>query len=196
MRVFLSFLVLSQTFVLYLPLTAIQSHVGGLFYLRFSMSSSLHVSLQFPSHVKSFPFHALSVTMVQNCLLFHAYPKLFKPFDFFPIPFSPQNAFSHYFARCTFISSSRTQTSIPQKSSSASPGRVNSCLCALIALWISLIYNECCVVIICLLICFSRQHGQGQCLYLCITVLSRVPGTQQEFYKYLLSELQTFNNYI
>lgn len=57
-------------------------------YLRFVMSPSLHLSLQFPFHFKSFPSHTLSVIVVPNYLLSHACTKLFKSFDHSHIPLS------------------------------------------------------------------------------------------------------------
>lgn len=125
--------------------------------LRFIVSSSLHLSPQFPPHLKSFPSHTLSGTLVPHYPLFQDVANSSKRLTFFTFHLLHGTASLTILPIALLLLLQELKCHLLRSlSSAASRGRVNSCLCALIALWISLTYNVCRVVIICLLICLSQ----------------------------------------
>lgn len=96
MKVFLSFVLLSENFILYLPLIAIWSHLGVLFLFHLYQVLITHLHLQFSYYFKSLSFHTCSVTAVSSSMLISSFSYLFGPF-------SAWNAFLHNFAHCTLF---------------------------------------------------------------------------------------------
>lgn len=105
MKVFLSYLLLSQTLILCLSLTGTQSHLGMLF-----LAEVYHVCIHAPQPAIPIPLQAIpspcmSTHSGTNCSLFHANTKLCKPLDAFHVPSSARNAFFHHQAHWTLFPS-------------------------------------------------------------------------------------------